>query len=168
MSEPKQQAPRRNYGVGYGKPPVHTRFRKGQSGNPSGRPRKRPSERAEEMILKETYRLVGAREGGSTVRIPALQAVLRAQIALAAKGNGPAQRNVLRMAQKIERERHEQEMKLLQTAIDYQENAARERHRMQQQGITEFDPSIPHPGDVEIAPDTLEVRLRLPGLLDKG
>jgi hypothetical protein len=27
------------YQVGYGKPPLHTRFRKGQSGNPSGRPR---------------------------------------------------------------------------------------------------------------------------------
>jgi hypothetical protein len=25
------------YGVGYGKPPLHTRFRKGQSGNPKGR-----------------------------------------------------------------------------------------------------------------------------------
>jgi hypothetical protein len=29
------------YDVGYGKPPLHTRFRKGQSGNPAGRPRRR-------------------------------------------------------------------------------------------------------------------------------
>jgi protein subunit release factor A len=29
----------RDYEVGYGKPPRHTRFRKGQSGNPLGRPR---------------------------------------------------------------------------------------------------------------------------------
>jgi hypothetical protein len=28
-----------DYAVGYGRPPAHTRFRKGQSGNPSGRPR---------------------------------------------------------------------------------------------------------------------------------
>ena len=28
------------YRVGYGKPPLHTRFRKGQSGNPRGRPRR--------------------------------------------------------------------------------------------------------------------------------
>jgi Family of unknown function (DUF5681) len=28
-----------DYEVGYGKPPRHTRFRKGQSGNPRGRPR---------------------------------------------------------------------------------------------------------------------------------
>jgi hypothetical protein len=30
----------KDYAVGYGKPPVETRFRKGQSGNPSGRPKK--------------------------------------------------------------------------------------------------------------------------------
>ena len=29
-----------DYAVGYGKPPLHTRFRKGQSGNPRGRPRR--------------------------------------------------------------------------------------------------------------------------------
>ena len=34
---PREQ--REDYEVGYGKPPRHTRFAKGQSGNPRGRPR---------------------------------------------------------------------------------------------------------------------------------
>jgi hypothetical protein len=29
----------RDYAIGYGKPPAHSRFRKGRSGNPGGRPR---------------------------------------------------------------------------------------------------------------------------------
>jgi hypothetical protein len=36
--KPEDKEPR-NYEVGYGKPPLHTRFRKGGSGNPNGRPR---------------------------------------------------------------------------------------------------------------------------------
>lgn len=31
--------PGRDYAVGYGRPPQHTRFRPGQSGNPGGRPK---------------------------------------------------------------------------------------------------------------------------------
>ena len=36
MSENKRSENKRDYEVGRGKPPVHTRFKKGQSGNPRG------------------------------------------------------------------------------------------------------------------------------------
>jgi hypothetical protein len=90
--------------VGYGRPPVHSRFRKGQSGNPAGRRRQSEGERARKLILQEAFRMLNLREGDKVSRIPALQAVLRSQIALAAKGNGPAQRAVVKTVQEIEAE----------------------------------------------------------------
>src|ERR1700722_16174821 len=67
------------YQVGYGKPPLHTRFQKGKSGNPSGRPRRAATERAKALALKEAYRAVTVREGERVAALPAIQAVLRSQ-----------------------------------------------------------------------------------------
>ena len=88
--------------VGYGKPPSHTRFRRGLSGNPGGRPRGMTVGRANELALKEAYRPVTVREGDKILTLPAIQAVLRSQVALAAKGNGPAQRALIEVIQAIE------------------------------------------------------------------
>jgi hypothetical protein len=146
------------YEVGYAKPPVSSRFRKGQSGNPSGRPRgKHPTERAKAMALDEAYRRVSVRDGDTVVRIPALQAVLRSQIALAAKGNGPAQRAVLRSVQAVEGEREANEVELLKAAIEYKAAAERHVERRRQLGITEVDPTMPHPDDVVIDMHTGQV-----------
>ena len=41
MSEPHRR-PGDPYDVGFAKPPPHTQFKKGRSGNPNGRPRKKP------------------------------------------------------------------------------------------------------------------------------
>jgi hypothetical protein len=96
--------PKGGHDAGYGKPPLRTRFRKGQSGNPSGRPRGITGERAKALALQEAYRLVKVREGESVVTLPAIQAILRGQLALAAKGNGPAQRAVIAAVQAIEQD----------------------------------------------------------------
>jgi Family of unknown function (DUF5681) len=91
---------RSKYAVGRGRPPLHTRFRPGVSGNPSGRPK--GVTRASTLMLKEGYRLLTVREGDQVVQLPAIQAVMRSWIALAAKGNGPAQRALLAMLKDIE------------------------------------------------------------------
>ena len=44
------------------------------------------------LVLKEAYRSITVREGDEVFTLPAIQVVLRSQIARAAKGNGPAQR----------------------------------------------------------------------------
>jgi DNA-binding transcriptional regulator YdaS (Cro superfamily) len=88
--------------VGYGRPPVHSRFRKGQSGNPTGKRRHGEAERVEALIRQEVYRLLTVREGDKVTKMPALQAVIRSQIASATKGNVTAQRALLKLVQNNE------------------------------------------------------------------
>jgi len=104
MTFSADQPPLPPYQVGYGKPPLHTRFRTGQSGNPGGRPRGMTAGRAKALALKEAYRMVRVKHGDKVISLPAIQAVLRSQIALAAKGNGSAQRAVIEAILAIEQE----------------------------------------------------------------
>jgi hypothetical protein len=110
------------YKIGYRKPPSRTKFRKGTSGNPGGRPRGMTAGRANRIALNEAYRLVTVREGDKILTLPALQAVLRSMIALAAKGNGPAQRSLVDTVQAIERE------------FAAQQNAGKDGKPIQQEG----------------------------------
>jgi Family of unknown function (DUF5681) len=61
--------PDKPYKVGNKKPPLHTRFQKGKSGNPGGRPKSSPKDLANfgDILMKEFYRTVPANLGGKTV-----------------------------------------------------------------------------------------------------
>ncbi|MES2042283.1 MAG: DUF5681 domain-containing protein [Pseudomonadota bacterium] len=103
--------------VGYRNPPVHTRWQKGQSGNPKGpAPRLRPArggpgdrlpgadEPTRAMILAEAYRTVTFTEEGVTFEMPAGQAVLRAMMVNAVRGNRIAQWRFTQIVQEAERQ----------------------------------------------------------------
>ena len=61
-----------------------------------------PGGRAMKLVVKEAYRMVRVKEGDRVRSIPALAAVVRSLIALAAKGNGPAQRLVFPLVEQAE------------------------------------------------------------------
>ena len=85
------------YEVGYCKPPVHTRFKPGQSGNPSGRPKGSPNIKTMfEKILKETISL---REGNITKKITKAEAVVRGLVIGAMKGDTRSQMTLFRLAE---------------------------------------------------------------------
>ena len=62
------------YEVGFGKPPKHTRFKKGRSGNPKGRPRKKPDLYNE--LTKVLREKVTRTVDGQTEKITVQQALL--------------------------------------------------------------------------------------------
>lgn len=76
--------------VGYGKPPVSTRFTKGQSGNLAGRPPNSVSNRKiVECVLSEKQRL-NDQPAGARVLYTSLEIVVMLLKQQAASGNQPA------------------------------------------------------------------------------
>lgn len=78
--------------VGYGRPPVSGRFRKGQSGNPNGRPRGRKTDIPYDAVLGQ---MVTIREDGRDRRVTAAEAFLLQLTKKGLEGDGAAARQTL-------------------------------------------------------------------------
>ena len=86
--------------VGYGRPPVHSRFQKGQSGNPRGRPKKRADFMEDAaLILGGT---VTGQAKGKSIRLPTVQAVFRRLCRDGLKGDNRALRRVIELMLTLE------------------------------------------------------------------
>ena len=78
--------------LGYGKPPISNRFKKGQSGNPKGRPKNRKRGLPYDHILGQ---MVTIREGGRERRVTAGEAFLLHLTKKGLEGDGAAARAAL-------------------------------------------------------------------------
>ncbi len=81
---------------------MHTRFRRARPA--IRRVARQTAKRARALGLKEAYRLVTVREGDKVSRLPAIQAVMRSQVAHTVRGNGPAQRAMIAAIHAMEQE----------------------------------------------------------------
>jgi hypothetical protein len=73
------------YKVGPGKPPKHTQFQKGRSGNPSGK--RKCEESYAELLKQELDRLIPIRENGKTITLTMRKAWVKRVVNGAIQGN---------------------------------------------------------------------------------
>src|SRR5262245_6155539 len=85
------------YAVGYRRPPVHTRFKPGQSGNPSGRPK--GSQNFKTLFDKILNEKVSLREGAQVRKVSKAEAVLRGLVIGAMKGEPRSLGTFFRLAE---------------------------------------------------------------------
>jgi Family of unknown function (DUF5681) len=78
-------AKKADYEVGYKRPPVQTRFKPGQSGNPRGRPKGTPNHWT--TVNKVMNEKVSVREGEKVRRVNKFEAMLQAQANKGMKGD---------------------------------------------------------------------------------
>ena len=164
---PAVETPRR-----YRNPPIEHRFRKGVSGNPRGRPRKSRAQvstkidgqprvgfedRVKSLAIEEGYRPITIREGDRVERVPIVQAILRKIAVAAANGNTRAQQTYLNLLMGAEADRRMATEELFKIAIEYKEHWGRVLAERARNGTTGPEP-VPHPDDVIIDYETLEVR----------
>lgn len=84
-----------NYEVGWGKPPIATRFKKGQSGNPKGRPR--GTKNLQTDLMEELRETIVVREGDRTVRMSKQRAMIKTVMNKSLKGDPRAIITLIRM-----------------------------------------------------------------------
>ncbi|MBX3521585.1 MAG: hypothetical protein KF807_00105 [Xanthobacteraceae bacterium] len=85
-----------DYEVGYGKPPLATRFKKGTSGNPNGRPKGALD--FDTIVRREARRKIRLREGNKVRSVTRAEAIVMKIIEGALKGDPKAVSNFMKLS----------------------------------------------------------------------
>ena len=88
-----------DYEVGYGKPPVSTRFKPGRSGNPKGRPR--GSKGFNALMRRALSETILVREDGQLRQMSRREVIIMSWIARALKGNDRAIERLIPFMQQL-------------------------------------------------------------------
>jgi hypothetical protein len=99
MSQKLKRPSKPGYAVGYGKPPLSTRFKPGTSGNAKGRPKN--SKNLKTLIRQALTAKISIREGSSNRRVSKIEGVVLRQLENALKGEDRAAMAVIKMAMQM-------------------------------------------------------------------
>jgi hypothetical protein len=84
-SRTRREASTADYSVGYARPPKHTQYKPGQTGNPRGRPKKRAS--LQDIVTEVLFEKIEVRIGERTQKIASVSALMRITMNRAIKGD---------------------------------------------------------------------------------
>ncbi len=88
-----------DYEVGYAKPPRHTRFKSGRSGNPAGRPT--GSRNLKTELAEELHELILVNESGTRRTVSKQRAMLKSLTARAVQGDPRAANLILNLVLRL-------------------------------------------------------------------
>ena len=158
-----------DYDVGFGKPPKHTRYKKGTSGNPRGRPRKNASRQRDwalpsvfnQTVLDEAQRKIQVVENDEAEYITKHEAIVRTLIANALKGDAKSADLFMQLVKQAETEQRTEKAELIELALAYKIDAKNAIDDAIARGDAPPEP-VPHPDDIIVDPLAGEVRINGP------
>lgn len=129
--------------VGYGKPPKHSQFKPGKSGNPQGRTKGTKNLRTD--LAEELSEKIVVHEGGSSQKISKQRALVKALVTRTLQGDGPAAKSLLPMM-----------MRLLDTGEGTQPEEPGGLHADELEILEAYKKRLMQPGEKEPAADATD------------
>lgn len=123
MNSQQAEMPKDNYQVGYRRPPRHTQFKPGRSGNPRGRPGRFIEPAPNRWVLRGQFmhlckKQITVVEDGRREKMPIMMAVLRQLQIKALSGDMTAIKHLLPLYDSILRENEETQHQFMKYVLE--------------------------------------------------